>query len=172
MSPLWRAAIAACGSLLLMAAETKSQPLTQEERLNADVIRQATDAMNRHDIGAYAAYFADDAANFGRSVGREGIRTRIEDIFTTFPDYRHDIVELVSKGDTVVIRNKASGTHLGVGKYPLNGGMLVGVAPTRKHFEIQHIHWFKLSAGKIVSHTANRDDLGMMKQLGLLPAGQ
>jgi hypothetical protein len=32
-----------------------------------------------------------------------------------------------------------------------------------------HIHWYKVRNGKIVEHTANRDDIGMMRQLGLLP---
>lgn len=148
----------------------KNQTAISEEERNTQVIVRATEAMNRHDIAAYLAYFADDAENFGRSIGREGFRSRIQDIFATFPDYRHDIVEIIAEGDSVVIRNKASGTHRGIGRYALNGGMLVGVAPTNKRFEVQHIHWFKLRDGKIVSHTANRDDLGMMRQLGLLPS--
>jgi predicted ester cyclase len=51
----------------------------------------------------------------------------------------------------------------------VNGGMLVGVPPTGRHFEVQHIHLMQVRGGKIVEHFANRDDLGMMKQLGLLP---
>ena len=107
--------------------------------------------------------------NFNEPVGREGIRTRIEDIVATFPDYRKEIVDLIARGDTVVVRCRVSGTHRGVGKLALNGGMLVGVPPTGKHFEVQHIHWYRLRDGKIVEHTAARDDLGMMRQLGLLP---
>lgn len=139
-------------------------------RQNEEVIRRATEAMNRGDLKTYVSYFSDDTKNFDRSVGREGIRERIEDIFTTFPDYKHEIVEMIFKDDSVVARVRTSGTHRGVGKLSLNGGMLVGVQPTHKHFEVQHIHWYKLRDGKIVSHTANRDDLGMMRQLGLLPA--
>ena len=51
----------------------------------------------------------------------------------------------------------------------MNGGMLVGVQPTGKRFEVSHIHWYTLRDGKIVEHYANRDDLGMMQQLGLVP---
>jgi predicted ester cyclase len=47
--------------------------------------------------------------------------------------------------------------------------MLVGVPPTGKRFEVSHIHWYTLRDGKIVEHYANRDDLGMMRQLELLP---
>ena len=155
--------------LVLNGATSRIQTVDQEKQ-NEEIIRRATEAMNRGDLKAYVAYFADDTKNFDRAAGREGIRVRIEDIFTTFPDYRHDIVEMIAKGDSVVVRCKVSGTHRGVGKLPLNGGMLVGIAPTQKHFEVQHIHWYKLRDGKIVAHTANRDDIGMMRQLGLLPA--
>jgi len=43
-----------------------------------------------------------------------------------------------------------SGTHLGVGRLPVNGGLLVGVAPTGKHYSVQHIHWFTLRDGLII----------------------
>jgi predicted ester cyclase len=51
----------------------------------------------------------------------------------------------------------------------VNGNLLMGAAPTNKHFEAQHIHWYKLRDGKIVEHFATRDDIGMTRQLGLLP---
>jgi predicted ester cyclase len=44
-----------------------------------------------------------------------------------------------------------------------------GLPATHKRFETQQIHWYKLRDGKVVDHYATRDDLGMMKQLGLLP---
>jgi predicted ester cyclase len=50
----------------------------------------------------------------------------------------------------------------------VNGDMLVGVPPTGRR-EVQHIHMLQVCDGKIVEHFANRDDLGMMQQLGLIP---
>jgi predicted ester cyclase len=72
--------------------------------------------------------------------------------------------------DVVVVRCKVSGTHRGVGKLSVNGRMLVGVPPTGRRFEVSHLHWYRLREGKIVDHYGNRDDLGMMQQLGLLPS--
>jgi predicted ester cyclase len=163
------AAFAVLASLLTPSEATDPGQTTHQEERNQEVIRRATESMNRGDLKAYVLYFAEDTKNFDRPVGREGIRRSIEDIFTTFPDYRHDIVEMIAKGDSVVVRCKTSGTHRGVGKLSLNGGMLVGVEPTQKRFEVQHIHWYKLRDSKIVEHTANRDDIGMMRQLGLFP---
>jgi predicted ester cyclase len=164
------AALAVVAPLVGLSQATPADQTTEQGARNQAVIRAATEAMNRGDLKAYVSYFAEDTKNFDRPVGREGIRQAIEDIFTTFPDYRHDVIEMIAKDDSVVVRCTTSGTHRGVGKLKLNGGMLVGVAPTQKHFEVQHIHWYKLRDGEIVSHTANRDDLGMMRQLGLLPA--
>jgi predicted ester cyclase len=73
-------------------------------------------------------------------------------------------------GDQVIVRLAASGRHVGVGRLPVNGGLLVGVEPTRKRYSVQHIHWFTLRDGFIIEHRANRDNVGMMVQLGLLPA--
>jgi predicted ester cyclase len=138
------------------------------EARNQEVIRKNLENINRGDASAAAGDFAEDAKNFGRPVGREGIQRTLEDIFATFPDWRMDVVEIMAHGDAVVVRCMVSGTHRGVGKRPVNGGMLVGVQPTGKRFEVSHIHWYTLRGGKIVEHYANRDDLGMMRQLGLL----
>ena len=136
---------------------------------NREVIRRSHEKLNRGDWKAAVEDFAEDTRNHGRPVGRQGVRRVLEDIYTTFPDFRMEIADMVAEGDSVVVRSRVSGTHRGTGKLPVNGGMLVGVAPTQKHFEIQHIHWYKLHDGKIVDHCANRDDIGMMQQLGLPP---
>ena len=77
---------------------------------------------------------------------------------------------MVAEGEDVVVRCKVSGIHLGTGRLAVNGGLLVGVPPTGRRFEVQHIHWYKVRDGKIVDHRANRDDIGLMQQLGLLPS--
>jgi predicted ester cyclase len=142
------------------------QTLDEASR-NRETIRQHHERLNRGDVDAAVLDYAVEAKNHGRPVGREGLRLVLEDIYATFPDWRMEIVEMIADGDSVVVRCTVSGTHRGVASRPVNGGMLVGVAPTQKRFEVQHIHWYKLSNEKIV---ASRDDLGMMRQLGLLPA--
>ena len=141
---------------------------TAVETLNQEVVRRYYEAINRGNAEAAAAEFAEDAKNFGRPVGRKGIQDRLVDIFTTFPDWKMEILEAVASGNVVVVRSRVSGTHRGVSKMPLNG-LPVGTAPTGKRFEVTHMHWHTLRDGKIVEHYANRDDLGMLQQLGLLP---
>ncbi len=144
--------------------------LTHDVKRNEDVVRHFIEnGINWGNIQSGLLDLAADTKNFGRPAGREGFRRVLEDLHTTFPDYHYEIEEMVAEGDSVVMRCKVSGTHRGIGKLHVNGGMLVGVEPTQKHFEVQHIQWFKLRNGKIVDHYATRDDIGMMRQLGLLP---
>lgn len=109
--------------------------------------------------------YADDACNFGRPVGREGFLRVFEDIYTTFPDWTMEIEELAVEGENAIARCRVSGTHQGIGQLPVNGGKLVGVEPSGKRFEVQHIHWHKIRDGRFVDHYAVRDDLRMMSQL-------
>jgi hypothetical protein len=39
-----------------------------------------------------------------------------------------------------------------------------------RRFLAQTIHFYRIAGGQIVEHRAVRDDLGIMPQLGLLPA--
>ena len=155
--------IAAFGLVLSTAAVAQAPMGVQNEQ----VVRRYYDAMNRGDAKAAAAEFAADAKNFGRPVGRQGIEERLGDVFMTFPDWHMEIVDIVASGDDVIVRARVTGTHRGVAKMALNG-MPVGTAATGKRFEVSHIHWHTLQGGQIVEHYANRDDLGMLRQLGLL----
>jgi steroid delta-isomerase-like uncharacterized protein len=136
---------------------------------NRAIVQQHHERLNRGNLDAAVTDFAEDALNHGRSVGRGGVERVIRDIFATFPDFRMDIVDIIAADDSVVVRVKSSGTHLGVGKVPVQGGIFFNVQPTGKHYDVQHIHWYKLRDGKIVEHYANRDDVGQMQQLGMLP---
>ena len=142
---------------------------TEEAAKNRNVIGQHHEHLNRGDVKTALQNYAEDTKNHGRPVGREGLRRVLEDIYTTFPDWRMEAVETIAVGDSVVVRCMVSGTHKGIGRLPINGAMLIGVEPTGKRFEVQHIHWYTLKDGKIVDHRANRDDIGMMRQLGLVP---
>ena len=136
---------------------------------NRKLVQEQWDAVNRGDMTAAAAYFAEDTRNHGRPVGRVGVLAVLSDIQTTFPDVQFRVMEIVAEGEWVVMRGIFSGTHQGIGRLPVNGGMLVGVPPTGRHFEVQHLHMLQVRGGKIVEHFANRDDLGMAKQLGWIP---
>jgi len=141
-----------------------------EQARNQQVVEAYHAAFNAGDIEAALASFAPVVSNHGRAAPKAVLGLILGDIRTRFPDVHLGIEEIVAVRDCVIVRNTYSGTHLGVGRLPVDGGLMVGVPPTGRTFAVQHIHWFTLRGGLIVEHRANRDDVGMMVQLGLLPA--
>jgi predicted ester cyclase len=136
---------------------------------NLAIIRRYHDALNRGDIAAAVEILAEDCTNHGRPAGRQRVEAVLRDIYTTFPDHKFEILDAIGVGDDVVIRTISSGTHSGVSRLPIMGALLMGVAPTWRSYRVQNIHWFRMKDGQIQDHRANRDDLGMLQQLGLLP---
>jgi len=93
--------------------------------------------------------------------GHESMRQVVVMLRTAFPDLHYIIEELVAEGDTVAGRVTMSGTHL---------GPYMGIAPTGRSFRQAQMHFVRFRDGKGVEHRAVRDDLGMMQQLGVIPA--
>src|SRR5579864_2282317 len=91
--------------------------------------------------------------------GREGHRQIIALYHTAFPDFHFAIEHEVAEGDMVVIRGTYHFTH---------EGEFFGIAPTGKQVISTGTHLFRLAEGKLVEHWCNNDDLGVMRQLGVV----
>jgi steroid delta-isomerase-like uncharacterized protein len=78
-----------------------------------------------------------------------------------FPDTRMVIEDQVVKGDEVVTRWTATGTHK---------GELMGMPPSGKHVRVAGITIDRLEGGKIVEYWSSFDQLGMLRQLGAIPS--
>jgi predicted ester cyclase len=143
--------------------------MSVEENNTALVRRLYEEGLNRRDAAAAAAFYADDAKNHGRPVGREGMRKVFESLFSLFPDFHYRIEEATAEDDRVVCKVTMTGTHLGQPTLPeVFGGMLKGVAPTGKRVEVLQFHSFRVRDGLVAEHAAVRDDLGMLLQLGVV----
>ena len=81
-------------------------------------------------------------------------------ITAAFPDNRHKVEELIAEGDRVVAHVTLTGTH---------EGELMGIPPTGRKIEVNEIHIYRMRGGKAVEHRVGRDDLGAMRQLGVIP---
>jgi len=136
---------------------------------NRRIAEQFNDAFNRGDLDGAANCFSEECQNHGKKVGRAGVRAVLGEIKINFPDAKLTTLNSVVEGEWVVARCTYSGTHRGSSCFPVDGGMLVGVQPTGRTFAVQHIHMYRVRDGKIAEHFASRDDVGMMRQLGLLP---
>ena len=136
---------------------------------NVRTIRLQHDLIASGRLEEAAAQLSDVGRNPGRLVPRRMILAILEDNKTTFPDWSLPIEEIAASGPNMVVRCRFRGTYRGTGKLPINGGLMMGVAPTGRKVDVQHIHWYVFDGGTIMEHWANRDDVGMMQQLGLLP---
>jgi predicted ester cyclase len=103
----------------------------------------------------------EHAAPPGSPGGREGVKGVIAWLRAAFDGLTYEIEDVISSGDRVVVRNRVSGTHT---------GEFMGFAPTGRSFTVQQTHIFRVEDGRVAEHWANRDDLGMLRQLGLVGA--
>ena len=92
--------------------------------------------------------------------GPESMRQVVTMLRTAFPDLHFTIEDLVAEGETVAGRVTMSGTHQ---------GPFQGIPPTGRSFQQAHMHFVRFRDGLAIEHRAVRDDLGMMRQLGVIP---
>ncbi len=107
--------------------------------------------------------FVDREEHPGNVPGPESIRTVATMLRTAFPDLHFTIEDLVAEGDFVAGRLTMSGTH---------DGPLMGMPPTGRQVRQSHMHFVRFRDGKAVEHWGVRDDVGLMRQLGLMPGPQ
>src|SRR5260370_1051671 len=62
-----------------------------------------------------------------------------------------------------------SGLHLRYGGAAHDTGRSAVMPPTGQACSITQTHWFRVADGKVIEHWANRDDMGMARQLGWVP---
>jgi steroid delta-isomerase-like uncharacterized protein len=79
-----------------------------------------------------------------------------------FPDLRVEVESQVAEGDLVVTRWASTGTH---------EGDLPGLPASHNKVTVTGIAIDRLENGKIVEAWGNWDTLGMMQQIGAVPAG-
>ncbi len=93
--------------------------------------------------------------------GPAGLRFMVTMLRTAFPDLQYDTEELIAEDDKVMARTTLRGTHLGT---------FMGIPATGRRCMQAQIHILRFVDGKVVEHRAVRDDLGMLQQLGVIPA--
>jgi steroid delta-isomerase-like uncharacterized protein len=133
---------------------------------NKTVVRGFIDALfSRGELDAVDTYLATDFINhdppLNVTADREGMRSAAAMFRTAFPDWHSELHELIAEGDLVVERFTASGTHQ---------GEALGVPGTGRTVSLRGINIFRLRDGLIVERWGRLDELGLLRQLGLVPA--
>ena len=132
---------------------------------NKALVREFEDLINARDLDTALTLFSPDYVDHTPSVGLpsgiEGVRAFHSMMFAAFPDRQVTSSEMIAEGDKVVHRLRGELTHKGV---------FMGMPPTGKHIVWSCIDIWRVADGKIVEHWVEADMLGMMQQLGMIPA--
>ena len=113
--------------------------------------------------------FAPHAVGYG--LGDTDVTTRGPAEFKIFannlrgalPDIHMKIEDSIAEGDKVTVRISVEGTH--------KGGNL-GVPPTGRRIRIAGIVVVRIANGQIVEGWNSWDQLGLLRQIGALPAAE
>jgi steroid delta-isomerase-like uncharacterized protein len=102
-----------------------------------------------------------DAALPEPTVGIEAAKASIKGYREAFPDLRLTVEQQLAEGELVTTRWSARGTHQ---------GELMGMAATGKQATVTGITIDRIVDGRLVESWTNWDTLGLMQQLGVIPA--
>src|SRR5262249_28668019 len=106
--------------------------------------------------------FVNNEAATERRHGPEGAKATSEGLRSCFGDLSYEIPHAVVVGNLTAAYVTMRGTR--------EGGLPRGVPATHRPFAVKHVHLFRFADdGRATEHSAVRDDLGMIMQLGLLP---
>jgi predicted ester cyclase len=133
---------------------------------NKASVRKAYQAVNQQNLSSFIDEFidpnqVDHSAPPGLPGGIEGARQFAGMFLTAFPDLHFMVEDMIAEGDKVVARITMSGTQQGA---------FMGIPPTGKHVTWTTIDINRVAGGKSVEHWMEMDALGLMQQLGVVPA--
>jgi steroid delta-isomerase-like uncharacterized protein len=93
--------------------------------------------------------------------GKDGLKQAIERVSAGLSDAEMTIEDIIAEGDRVAVR---------LTSHALQTGPFMGLPPSGKAYTIGEIHIFRVRDGKVAEHWHQADFMGMMQQLGALPA--
>jgi steroid delta-isomerase-like uncharacterized protein len=122
-------------------------------------------AFVRHDLDAAMAFLTDDWvghwAGMPDAHGHEGFKRLAGEYLTGFPDMEITVEDALEIGDRVVRRISFTGTHR---------GPFLGVPPTGRRVVGRATVILRIRDGKIAEEWEMSDLLGLLQQLGAVPA--
>ena len=131
-------------------------------------VTEANKALHRYIIeevyhkGNVDVYDEVYAADYPWSAGSvEATKQSRIELRAAFPDFHSTIEEQFAEGDLVAMRRTQTGTH--TGEY-------MGIPPTGVYGTQTAIAILRIVDGKVVKGLGVQDDLGVLQQLGVIPA--
>lgn len=125
----------------------------------------------------FAAFLGRDAAWMDRHIaptfvrhdpglpfevrGPAGVLQLHDALMPAFPDMKLPLLDFVAEGEKVLVRLKVQATHT---------GSFGDMKATGRKIDIDVLDLFQIRDNRLIEHWALLDNLGMLKQLGALPA--
>ena len=130
-------------------------------------MRRIYELINAGDIDGFGGLLADGFVEHedlpGFAPDREGVIAFFKMFTGGFPDLRMELDDVLLDGDKAVARVTATGTHR---------GEFMGMPATGRTVAVQVIDIMRFDGdGLVAEHWGVFDALGMMQQLGAIPAG-
>ena len=137
------------------------------EEMKAALTKMLDDFWHKEDVEAAYAIYADDVVfqriPFAPVVGKAANMQADAGMLAAFSDNHLTIDEIIVEGDASTIRWSWEATHSGVSPS-------LGIPPTGKRVGIAGCSVFHFKNGKIAEQWEYSDMLGLLQQLGVIPA--
>lgn len=138
-------------------------PSVQE--MNKKATTQVMEAINNRDLD-YILTTCSPGCRFNgwapEPLDANGYKQAMSDLLASFPDARFIVDDMVAEGDKVVVRHHLQGTH--------TGAPFQGIPATNRAVYVPATVTIQIKDGKSVELWLNADFLGLMMQLGAIPA--
>jgi steroid delta-isomerase-like uncharacterized protein len=132
---------------------------------NKAVSRAVAEMISDHDLSRLDEVYAPEVVNHdpttGEVQGRDEMREYLSGYLEAFSDLRMTVLDQVAEGDKVVSRWRAEGTH---------DGELLGIPPSGNRISVEGVTTDRFEGGQIVEAWDLADFLGLMQQVGAVPA--
>lgn len=132
--------------------------------MNKTIARQAMQALSDRDLDGVVARAAPEARFYGwapEPLNSDGYKGFMSALLAALPDSQVVVDDVIAEGDKVAVRHRLQGTHQ---------AELQGVPATGRNVDVNGIVIFRIENGMIAEAWLNADIMGMMQQLGVVPA--
>jgi steroid delta-isomerase-like uncharacterized protein len=132
--------------------------------LNKTLARKSMQALSDRDLEGVVAEAAPEARFHGwapEPLDQNGYKAFMSTLLAAFPDSRVVVDDVIAEGNKVAVRHRLQGTHQ---------AEFQGVSATGRQVDVNGIVVFRIENGVIAEAWLNADIMGMMQQLGVVPA--
>jgi glyoxylase-like metal-dependent hydrolase (beta-lactamase superfamily II)/predicted ester cyclase len=132
----------------------------------ADIVRGYFEAMGAQDLAGAGRCWARGGTE--RIVGQvdltapDEIQEYFSELFRAFPDWRFEVLEMLTEGERTTVRWQVQATFAGPGRFQ-------GFAPNGEQVVLEGCDVVTVRDGLIQHNDAYIDGMGIARQLGLLP---